>query len=47
MKASGDSNFSAYSSSDFIMPKKFSAIALSRQLPFRDMLCMIPYVSSG
>ena len=31
MKVSGDSNTSAYRSSDFIIPKKFSAMALSRQ----------------
>ena len=30
MKASTDSNFSAYRSSDFMIPKKFSTIALSR-----------------
>ena len=41
MKASGDSKFSAYKSSDFIIPKKFSAMALSRQLPLRDMLCVM------
>ena len=33
MKASADSKFSVYRSSVFIMPKKFSAIALSRQFP--------------
>ena len=41
MKASGDSNCSAYNSSDFIIPKKFSAMALSRQFPLRDMLCVM------
>ena len=41
MKASGDSNSSAYRSSDFMIPKKFSAIALSRQFPLRDMLCIM------
>ena len=41
MNASDDSKFSAYRSSDFMMPKKFSAIALSRQFPLRDMLCMM------
>ena len=41
MKASGDSNSSTYRSSDFMIPKKFSAIALSRQFPLRDMLCMM------
>ena len=46
MKASADSNFSAYRSSVFIMPKKFSAIALSRQFPLRDMLCIMPCSSS-
>ena len=40
-KALEDSNFSAYNSSDFIMPKKFSIIELSRQLPFLDILCMM------
>lgn len=34
MKSSGDSNFSAYRSSDFIILKKFSIIELSRQFPF-------------
>jgi hypothetical protein len=28
---------------DFSIPKKFSMIALSRQLPFLDMLCFIPF----
>lgn len=31
----------SYNSSDFIMPKKFSIIALSRQFPFLDILCMM------
>lgn len=43
MKASAYSNFSTYRSSDFMMPKKFSAIALSKLFPFQDILCMIPW----
>lgn len=38
VKSSGDSNFSAYRSSDFIILKKFSIIELSRQFPFLDIL---------
>lgn len=38
MKASGDSKSSAYRSSDFMIAKKFSTIALSRQFPLRDTL---------
>jgi len=37
-----DLNSLLYKSSDFIIPKKFSITELSRQFPFRDMLCSIP-----
>ena len=42
MKCSTDVNSCKYSNSVFNKPKKFSAQALSRQLPLRDILCLIP-----
>ena len=42
MKTSIDVYLPGYSSSDFMMPKKFSIMALSKQFPLRDMLWIIP-----
>ena len=36
-------NITTYKSSDLSNPKKFSITELSRQLPFRDILCLIPF----
>ena len=42
MKTSIDVYLPGYSSSDFMIPKKFSIMALSKQFPLRDMLWIIP-----
>ena len=42
LKISADVYLPGYSNSDFIRPKKFSIIALSRQFPLRDMLWIMP-----
>ena len=45
LKCSIDPNSCKYKSSDFNRPKKFSITELSRQLPFQNMLCRIPFSS--
>ena len=43
MKCSTEVNSCKYSNSVFSKLKKFSAQALSRQFPFRDILCRMPF----
>ena len=40
------SSTTEYSNSDFNSPKKFSITALSKQFPFLDILCTIPFFLS-